>query len=339
MEDRGWRVEDGGSRIEGREWRVEDYSVWLPFSILNPQSSILHPRSSIRYPPSSILNPSSSILNSQSSILDPLSSILIPCNLSPVPSKEAGYTLAVVMVFTSVLLVMLSGAAINWQKAIQREREEELIYRGKQFMRAVELWQRKFPGTYPTTLDALLSTNNTRFLRKKWKDPITNSNEWRLLKVNPDGSISGLTVIPGSSPLGASAYGSSGSSGSSSSGARASGGTASGTSSSGGTGRVQQGSSSSGARPVQSAFNPVLGGIVGVASKSEKQSLKSYNGRSKYNEWEFVFIPRGPQPGAGQNLPQGGQPGPQGGPQSGGRNLPSGFPQPGQPQAPAPQGR
>jgi type II secretory pathway pseudopilin PulG len=70
------------------------------------------------------------------------------------------------MVFTSVVLVTLSGAVINWQKAMQREREEELIYRGKQFMRAVELWQRKFPGTYPTTIDALLSTNNSRFLRK-----------------------------------------------------------------------------------------------------------------------------------------------------------------------------
>src|SRR5262245_47366746 len=143
-------------------------------------------------------------------------------NLSPVTSKpaskEAGYTLAVVMVFTSVVLVTLSGAVLNWQKAMQREREEELIYRGKQFMRAVELWQRKFPGTYPTTIDALLSTNNTRFLRKKWKDPITNSDEWRLLKMNVDGSISGLTVLGGSSPLGPSSYGGSSTTGSSSTG-------------------------------------------------------------------------------------------------------------------------
>jgi len=237
------------------------------------------------------------------------------------------------MVFTSVLLVTLSGAVINWQKAMQREREEELIYRGKQFMRAVELWQRKFPGTYPTTIDALLSTNNTRFLRKKWKDPITNSDEWRLLKMNPDGSISGLTVIPGSSPLGPSNFGGSSSSGSASSGGRTTGGTLGGTASATGTGRRQQGSPVS--RAGQSAFNPVLGGIVGVASKSEKESLKSYNGRSKYNEWEFVFIPRGPQPGAGQNIPQGGQPQPQGtGATPGGRNLPPGFPQQPQPTAP-----
>jgi len=273
------------------------------------------------------------IATPQSSDLDPLCSFPVPCNLSPVTSKEAGYTLAVVMVFTSVLLVTLSGALINWQKAIQREREEELIYRGKQFMRAVELWQRKFPGTYPTTIDALLSTNNTRFLRKKWKDPITNSDEWRLLKVNPDGSISGLTVIPGSSPLGPSSYGGSSSSSGAPSGGRTTGGALGGTTSTTGTGRGQQGSPVS--RAGQSAFNPVLGGIVGVASKSEKESLKSYNGRSKYNEWEFVFIPRGPQPAAGQNVPQGGQPQPQGGGATpGGRNLPPGFPQQPQPTAP-----
>src|SRR6185295_9006452 len=272
--------------------------------------------------------PQSPVLHSPSLNLDPPLS-------SPVTSKEAGYTLAVVMVFTSVLLVTLSGAVINWQKAMQREREEELIYRGKQFMRAVELWQRKFPGTYPTTLDALLSTNNTRFLRKKWKDPITNSDEWRLLKMNPDGSISGLTVIPGNSPLGPSNFGGSSSgNNSSSSGGRTTGGTLGGATSGTGTGRTQQGSPVS--RAGQSAFNPVLGGIVGVASKSEKESLKSYNGRSKYNEWEFVYIPRGPQPSTGPNAPQGGQPQPQGtGAAPGGRNLPPGSLQP-QLQTPGP---
>ncbi|MCI0621936.1 MAG: hypothetical protein L0387_09740 [Acidobacteria bacterium] len=250
---------------------------------------------------------------------------------------EKGYTLAVVAVFTSVLLVTLSGAVINWQKASQREREEELIFRGKQYMRAIELWQRKFPGTYPTTIDALLSTNNTRFLRKKWKDPITNSDEWRLLKMNPDGSISGLTVVPGSSPLGPSSFGGSSSGSSLGTGGRPAGQTGTGlgtTSPSQGTGRAQPGSTQT--RAGQSAFNPVLGGIVGVASKSEKEALKAYNGRTKYNEWEFVFVPRGPAPGAGPNTPQGAQPQPQGAP--GGRNLPPGFVQqptpPGQPPVP-----
>ena len=153
--------------------------------------------------------------------------------LKPRPrfSNEKGYTLAVVAVFTTVLLVTLSGAVLNWQKAVQREREEELIFRGKQFMRAIELWQRKFPGTYPTTIDALLSTSNTRFLRKKWKDPITNSDDWRLIKMNPDGSISGLTIIPGASPLGPSAFGSPTGGSGAASGTRAQAGAAAGASS------------------------------------------------------------------------------------------------------------
>jgi type II secretory pathway pseudopilin PulG len=211
--------------------------------------------------------------------------------------NEKGYTLAVVAVFTTVLLVTLSAAVLNWQKARQREREEELIFRGKQFMRAIELWQRKFPGTYPTTIDALLSTSNTRFLRKKWKDPITNSDDWRLIKMNPDGSVSGLTIIPGSNPLGPSAFGSP----TTGRGAGSSG------QAQGAAGASSRIGISQGSRPVQtglqtgqgqSAFNPVLGGIVGVASKSEKESLKAYNGKSKYNEWEFYFVGRAPGPGA-----------------------------------------
>ena len=223
---------------------------------------------------------------------------------------EKGYTLAVVAVFTTVLLVSLSAAAINWQKAMQREREEELVFRGKQFMRAIELWQRKFPGTYPTTIDALLSTNNTRFLRKKWKDPITNSDDWRLIKVNPDGSVSGLTVTPTNSPLGPSTYGSSGSNSSTRQGSGGLTGNTrvGGLGQTGGTGTTRiSGTVPSQRGQGQSAFNPVLGGIVGVASKSEKESLKAYNGKNKYNEWEFYYVPRTGTP----NLPSGQPQGPQ----------------------------
>jgi hypothetical protein len=49
------------------------------------------------------------------------------------------------------------------------------------------------------------------------------------------------------------------------------------------------------------------GGIVGVASDSDKESIKVYNQRQKYNEWEFFALlnqtgqaPPG-TPGGGQN--------------------------------------
>ncbi len=228
--------------------------------------------------------------------------------------------LAVVAVFTSVLLVTLTAAVINWQKAIQRDREEELIFRGKQFMRAIELWHRKFPGTFPTTIDALLSTDNTRFLRKKWKDPITNAFDWRLIKMGPDGSIQGLSLPSGGSSSGSSPYDtqSQAKSNSLSSGAQppygspASGsgfGTqagAQGISSNQASGNIGGNSTQSQSRSSSSPFTPVLGGIVGVASSSEKESIKIFNGKSKYSEWEFVFVTGGSVTGVG--LPQGQNP-------------------------------
>jgi type II secretory pathway pseudopilin PulG len=220
--------------------------------------------------------------------------------------NEKGYTLAVVVVFTSVLLVGLSEAMINWQKAMQREREEELIFRGKQFIRAIDLWQRKFPNTWPTTIDALLNTNNVRFLRKKWKDPITNSEEWRLIKMNPDGSISGLTIIPSEGLPGATIPGApgqrrAGSSSSSTSGQSSTSVTsndpfsqASGESpaSSQTTPQAPLRRTGSSSTSASSSGTPVLGGICGVASTSKQKTIKTYNGRSKYNEWEFYYVPQ-----------------------------------------------
>jgi type II secretory pathway pseudopilin PulG len=244
--------------------------------------------------------------------------------------SERGYMLAVVAVFTSVLLVTLTATVINWQKAIQREREEELIFRGRQFMRAIELWHRKFPGTFPTPIDALLNTNNTRFLRKKWKDPITNAFDWRIIKMGPDGTIQGLSLSPGASPLGPSPYdsqsqGKSGSPGSSSQSVSGSSISGSGTGNQAGlqglssnqTGGTVGGlSTQSQAGKAQSPFSPVLGGIVGVASSSEKESIKTYNGKSKYSEWDFVFITGGSVTGGG--LPQAQPPPGQAGPGKGG---------------------
>jgi hypothetical protein len=39
------------------------------------------------------------------------------------------------------------------------------------------------------------------------------------------------------------------------------------------------------------------GGIIGVTSKSKEASIKIYNGRTKYNEWAFVFVQTAQQPG------------------------------------------
>ncbi len=52
------------------------------------------------------------------------------------------------------------------------------MQRGKQYIRAIQLYYRKF-NAYPPNVDALVKTNNIRFLRKKYVDPTTGKEEWK----------------------------------------------------------------------------------------------------------------------------------------------------------------
>ena len=222
---------------------------------------------------------------------------------------EAGYTLALVVVMASVLLVTLSEAVLNWQTAVKREREEELIFRGEQYQRALILWYAHWSRTlgtpqvaYPSTVEALLNTNNKRFLRQPWTDPITNE-EWRFIKVGPNNRPL-LTVLPGTAETGAGGsrnpYGSGGSGQSQGSGPQAP----------AATGQTAYGQT----LKTQPLNSPTIGGIAGVASTSEKESLKTYNGRNKHNEWEFftdyaALAARAQRGQPGRRPGQSGQPG------------------------------
>lgn len=86
---------------------------------------------------------------------------------------ERGYAFAALLVALSVMSIMMSVAMPVWTNYVQREREEELIWRGNQYARAVMLWQRKFANTFPPTVDVLVEQ---KFLRKKYQDPITKDD-------------------------------------------------------------------------------------------------------------------------------------------------------------------
>jgi hypothetical protein len=68
----------------------------------------------------------------------------------------------------------------------QRDREQLLIDRGEQYSRAVNLYVRKF-NKYPPDFDALDNTQNIRFLRRRYVDPMTGKDEWRIIHVGPGG--------------------------------------------------------------------------------------------------------------------------------------------------------
>jgi len=91
---------------------------------------------------------------------------------------ESGYVLLAVIFLTVVMLVSLAVAAPKIARSIQRDKDLETIHRGEQYKRALQLYYRQF-GSYPTSIDQLVDTNNVRYLRKRYKDPETGKDDWK----------------------------------------------------------------------------------------------------------------------------------------------------------------
>jgi type II secretory pathway pseudopilin PulG len=198
-------------------------------------------------------------------------------------ASQGGYAMAALLVAIGVLGIVMSAAMPAWQTAARREREAELVFRGEQYARAIQLFQRKYANTLPPSLEVLI---NEKFLRKKYVDPITNG-EFQLLGA---AQAAGATATqtpgrgqgPSSQPQGRAQSAASTSSPSTTALndlARQTGGRP------GGPGRGAPG------------LGAVGGGIMGVTSKSAEKSLRLYNGRGAYNEWAFVPVQRVNNPG------------------------------------------
>lgn len=117
-------------------------------------------------------------------------------------SPEAGYFLIVIMLFLTLLAISLTVAVSPIAQQIRREREIELIHRGRQYARAIRLFYRKF-GRYPGRIEELENTNNLRFLRKRYKDPVTG-NAFRLIHYGEAQSLMARSgpVMPGATTPG-----------------------------------------------------------------------------------------------------------------------------------------
>jgi type II secretory pathway pseudopilin PulG len=95
---------------------------------------------------------------------------------------EEGYILAFVIFMMAILIIGMAVAAPKIARSIQRDRELETMQRGKQYVRAIKLYYRKF-GTYPTNVDALVNTNQIRFLRQRYVDPMTGTDDWKPIRL------------------------------------------------------------------------------------------------------------------------------------------------------------
>ena len=202
--------------------------------------------------------------------------------------------MAALLVAMGVIFIVLSTTLPVFSTMAKRERETELVFRGQQYARAVMLFQRKYGNALPPNLDVLL---NERFLRKQYKDPITNEDFQLIGPGSPELALAATAapVVAGRGGAGQQQR-------------------------EGGPPIVQQQQqqqqSPVSGRGVQS--NPVTagqapGGVLGVVSKSKATSLRIYNNHDKYNEWVFTATQMSVQAGGGATGDQapggrGGQP-------------------------------
>jgi type II secretory pathway pseudopilin PulG len=231
--------------------------------------------------------------------------------------SEDGYMLVAVIFMMAILVLSLAVAVPKVKASIQRDREEETMQRGKQYIRAIQLYYRKFHA-YPPSIDALVKTNEIRFLRKKYVDPTTGKEEWKPVMFGQNktpmamgffGQPLAAAIGGGTGPSGGNLIGqgsatggglfNSGSTIGNPGATTPTGGTDPGSASgstagtSGGTG--QPGTPGSPTSTIGSS-NPTGtgqtfggGGIVGFSPQSPKQSILVYKKKNHYNEWEFLY--------------------------------------------------
>lgn len=210
--------------------------------------------------------------------------------------------MATLLVALAVMAVLMSAVLPAWRHQATREKEAELVFRGEQYVRAIQLWERKMgPGSRPPNVDILVQQ---KFLRKKYKDPMSEDGEFQLIYagMNPAPTTPGARGQPPPGGRGQMP---------------------------GGRGQVPQQVS-----PAAGRGQIGGGGIHGVQSKSKEASIRVYKGATRYNEWRFIHAGAANQPGGPGGSPVPGGPGRRGGPggmeRGRGRNpVGPGFPQPG----------
>ena len=124
-----------------------------------------------------------------------------------------GFTYLGVLAAIALLGAVLGSTVEVWHTAVTREKERQLLFVGQQFRQAIEHYYRNTPGQvkkFPATLDELLEDvrlpGTQRYLRRIYRDPITWSSEWGLVK-GPDGGIAGVHSLSEAKPIKTAGFG------------------------------------------------------------------------------------------------------------------------------------
>jgi type II secretory pathway pseudopilin PulG len=108
-----------------------------------------------------------------------------------------GFTYFTVLILVAIMGTGLAAIGTMWHQAAKREKEQQLLFVGGEFRRAIGSYFERSPGApqYPRSLDDLLVDKRLpvvgRHLRKVYFDPMTGTQDWGLVK-EPGGGILGV---------------------------------------------------------------------------------------------------------------------------------------------------
>ena len=222
--------------------------------------------------------------------------------IAELQNYSRGYVLISLMLFLSLLAVAALAVLPSMAFQVRRDREEEMIHRGVAYSRGIRRFYKKF-GRYPTRLEELENTNNLRFIRRRYTDPINvvegKEQDFKILHMGdvtgllpavaqiPGGTAPGAMNGPGisqnpTSPLQQTVTAMNNPGGSVA------------TTVTNTTSETDAGNPSTQVNPSTSGFSgPTFGGgpMLGVASGSKKQSIREFCKKNHYNDWKFIYDP------------------------------------------------
>jgi type II secretory pathway pseudopilin PulG len=175
--------------------------------------------------------------------------------------RQRGYNMVMLMIAITVLNIMVAIALPSWTSVIQRDKEEELISRGFQYVEAIRVFQNRFQRL-PVRIEELIEVK-PRCIRRLWKDPMTDG---KFAVIHPDQPQPNGTLQPrvpgqeGNEPA---------------------------------PGDEGQAENPPDTDPGAFGGPPKgeisVGPIIGVRSRSNKKSFLVFTGKEHYDEWRFTL--------------------------------------------------
>lgn len=119
-------------------------------------------------------------------------------------ARAAGFTYVGLLIAIVIIGIGLSAVGTVWRTQAQREREQELLFIGREFQRAIAAYYAAGAHQFPQEISDLLEDKRwpepRHHLRRLYLDPMTGAADWTILQTDMLG-ITGIASSSNTEPL------------------------------------------------------------------------------------------------------------------------------------------